>query len=458
MRSRERRGTGAARQRRVARLRRLVRLRRAVRILQALSVAAAGVLLLASPVLAQTSPSVLVTTVDGPITPIIADQIEEGVDRAARESFGAYLIELDTPGGLDTAMRDIVQAIVGADVPVIVHVSPTGARAASAGAIITMSAHVAAMAPGTTTGAATPVDLQGGEISDKVINDAASYARALAELRGRPVDLAVGMVRDGTSVTASEALDQGFADLVVRGRTGLLAELDGRTVQLDEQRSVTLATAGADVVTQDVSVARRLLTWLADPNLAFIFISLGTLAIIYEVANPGVGFGGIVGVILLLLAFTSLAVLPATAAGILLLVLAAGLFVAELFVPGIGVFAAGGVIALVLAGVFLFRGSIAVDPVVLVPTALVAGGGSILAGRIVWRSRRMQTSTGEAALVGQIGTVRTAEGRSAQAFVSGALWNARADEPLHEGDAVRVVEVEGLELVVVPEDRDEVSR
>lgn len=457
MRSRERRGTGAAPPRRVARLRRLSRARRAVRILQALSVAAVGVLLLASPVLAQ-APAVLVTEVDGPITPIVADQVEEGVDRAERESFDAYLIELDTPGGLDTAMRDIVQAIVGADVPVIVHVSPTGARAASAGAIITLSAPVAAMAPGTTTGAATPVDLQGGEISDKVINDAASYARALAELRGRPVDLAVGMVREGTSVTASEALDQGFVDLVVGGREQLLAELDGRTVQLDDQRSVTLATAGADVVTQDVSFARRLLTWLADPNLAFIFISLGTLAVIYEVANPGVGLGGIVGVILLLLAFTSLAVLPATAAGILLLVLAAGLFVAELFVPGIGVFAAGGVIALVLGGVFLFRGSIAVDPVVLVPTALVAGGGSIVAGRIVWRSRGMRSSTGEAGLVGQVGTVRTAEGRTGQAFVSGALWNARADEPLREGEVVRVVEVEGLELVVVPDDRDEVKR
>ena len=422
------------------------------RLAPALILAAVGIVLSAGPVWAQAAPTVLRTEVAGPITPIVADQIAEGIARAASDGHEAYLIEMDTPGGLDTSMRDIVQSIVASDVPVVVYVGPTGARAASAGAVITLSAHVAAMAPGTTTGAATPVSLEGGEISDKVVNDAASYVRALAELRGRPVDLAVDMVREGTSVTASEALDRGFVDIVVPTQAELLDALDGRTVELDEERMVRFSTAGAAVVEHEMNLGRRLLQWLADPNLAFLFISLGTLAIIYEVANPGVGLGGIVGVILLLLAFTSLAVLPATAAGVMLLVLAAALFVAELFVPGVGVFAVGGAIALVLAGAFLFRGSIGVDPAVLWPTAIVVGGGAIFAGRSVWRARGRPSTTGEQGLVGRIGRIRTVDGTSAQVFVEGALWNARADEPLHEGEPVRVVDVDGLDLIVVPDD------
>ncbi len=394
------------------------------------------------------APRILVSTVEGVITPVIADHVEEGVIRAVDEGFEAFIIELDTPGGLDTSMREIVKVFLNSSVPVVVYVAPQGARAASAGAIITLASHVAAMAPGTTIGAATPVDLQGGEISDKILNDAASYAEALAERRGRDTEFAIDIVREGRSVTATEALEIGAVDLLEPSRAELLRVLDGRTVRVDEDSSVTLRTAGADVVPHELSGFRSVLQWLADPNLAFLFISLGTLAILYEIANPGVGFGAIAGVILLVLAFFSLAVLPVSAAGLLLLLLAAGLFVAELFAPGIGVFAAGGSVALALAGLFLFRGSIGVDPVVFLPTAVVTGGAAILVGRLVWGSRHVPASTGEAGMVGASGVVRVAEGTRGQAFVNGALWNARSDRPLAAGETVRVVGVDGLDLVV----------
>lgn len=397
---------------------------------------------------------ILTSTLAGTITPVMADHLDEGVERAAAEGFEAYLIELDTPGGLDRSMRDIIQTVLGSDVPVVVYVAPQGARAASAGSMITLASHVAAMAPGTTIGAATPVSIQGEEVEDKVINDAAAYAEALAELRGRDVEFAVATVREGRSVVAERALEIGAIDLVVPNRAELLEALDGRTVQLRDGVEVTLATRGAELVPHELSWLRRVLQWLADPNVAFLFLSLGTLAILYEIANPGVGFGAIAGVILLVLAFFSLAVLPVTATGILLLVLAAGLFVAELFVPGIGVFAGGGAVSLALAGLFLFRGPIGVDLAVLLPTVAVVGGGAIVVGRLVWRTRSLHGTTGVSGLVDARGTVRVAEGSRGQAFVNGALWNVRADAPLAEGQEVRVVGVEGLDLVVEREEEN----
>jgi membrane-bound serine protease (ClpP class) len=395
--------------------------------------------------------AVLATTVEGPITPVIADHLAEGVERARIEGFQAYLVELDTPGGLDSSMRAIVQSFLGSPVPVIVHVAPQGARAASAGAFITMAADVAAMAPGTSIGAATPVDLQGGEISDKIVNDAVSYARTLAELRDRDETFAVDMVREGRAVPASEAVEIGVVDLLARDRDELLAALDGTTVTTGTGLDVTLQTADAEIIAQDIGLMRQILQFLADPNLAFLFMSLGTLAIIYELANPGIGAGAFVGAIFLLLGLFALAVLPVTAVGIALLVLAAALFVAELFAPGIGVFAAGGTISLALAGVFLFRGPIAVDPVVLLPTAITAGLVALVGGRMVWRARGLPQTTGAAGLVGERGVIRTAEGRTGQAFVAGALWTARADHALEEGMRIRVLDVDGLDLVVEPE-------
>jgi membrane-bound serine protease (ClpP class) len=393
--------------------------------------------------------TVLVTRVDGTITPVIADHLVDGVAAAERDGRAAYLVELDTPGGLDTSMRDIVKAFLGADVPVVVYVTPSGARAASAGAIITFAAHVAAMAPGTTIGAATPVDLQGGEISDKVVNDAAAFAEAVAAQRGRSTEFAADTVREGRAVPAAEAVRLDAVDLLAPDRADLLRQLDGRSVEVASGNTVTLRTAGAATVEQDFGLFARLLQLLADPNLAFLFLSLGTLAIVYELASPGIGFGGIAGAIFLLLGFFALSVLPINLVGVLLLALAAALFVAELFVPGVGVFAAGGTVALILGGLFLFDGAVSVDPVVVVPAALVVGGGSVLAGRLAWRARRAPSITGREGLLGRQVTVRTADGLVGQVQLDGAWWTVRSrNAPLTPGATARVVDLDGLEMIV----------
>ncbi len=326
-------------------------------------------------VMAQGLPTALVATVDGPITPVTAGYLADGIRTAEEEGYKVFVVELDTPGGLDESMRDIVQAFFGARVPVVVYVTPSGGRAASAGTFITMAAHIAAMAPGTTIGAATPVDLGGGEITDKIINDAAAFAESVAAFHGRDVQFAVEAVRDGRSITADQAVELGVVDLIARDLNGLLEEIDGQTVIMADGRQLIMDTAGGGVEAYDPGFFRSLLLIIADPNLAFLFVSLGTLAVIYEVANPGLGLGGIVGVILLILGFFALSVLPVTVAGAALLVLAAGLFIGELFVPGIGVLAAGGTISLIVGGLLLFEGPFGIRPIVLWPVGLVMGGG-----------------------------------------------------------------------------------
>ncbi len=313
---------------------------------------------------------------------------------------------------------------------------------------MTMAAHVAAMAPGTTIGAATPVDLSGAEISEKVINDAAAYAVSIAERRGRSVEFAEEAVRGGRAITAAAAVDEQVVDLLAESRQDLLAELDGTEVEVDG-RMVTLRTASAPVEEREMGWARNLLARIADPNLAYVFLSLGTLAIVYEVASPGMGLGGIVGTILLLLAFFSLSVLPVDLTGILLMVLAAGLLLAELFVPGVGVLASGGVVSLILAGLFLFEGPLGVSWSVMVPTAVVAGVGAAVAGRLAWQARKAPPVTGPAALVGRRAVVRKAEGTAGRVMLEGAWWTVHSEDGiLSEGEFVVVTGVRGLELDV----------
>jgi membrane-bound serine protease (ClpP class) len=349
-------------------------------------------------------------------------------------------------------MREIIQSVLGANVPVVVYVTPAGARAASAGALITFSAHVAAMTPGTTIGAATPVDLQGGKISDKVVNDAAAFAESIAAQRGRNTSFAVDTVRQGRAVPAAEAHEIGAIDLLAGDRTALLVALDGRDAQLNPSTTVTLRTAGATVVEHGLGWTRQLLGVLSDPNLAFLFLSLGTLALLYELASPGMGLGGITGAILLIFGFFTLSVLPVNAAGLALLALAAALFATELLAPGIGVAAAGGTVALLLAGLFLFQGPVGVSPVVLWPTATLVGGGSLLAGRLARRAHRARPTTGAEALIGHQTVVSSTSNKTTgRVRLEGTWWTARSrGEPLHEGQQVRVVALEDLTVIVEP--------
>lgn len=400
------------------------------------------------------APRVLRTTVDDAITPVIADHLKEALGRAEDEGYDALVVELDTPGGLDTSMREIIQRFLSAEVPVVVYVSPQGARAASAGAIITFASHVAAMAPGTAIGAATPVDLEGGDLENKVINDAAALAESVARLRDRDVDFAVDTVREGRSASANEALDVGAIDLVAASLGDLLEEIHGRQVEVAPAgTTVTVRTAGAVLDEHDMGALRRIRQALADPNIAFLFLSIGTLALIYELASPGIGAGGAVGVVLILLALFSLSVLPVNTVGLLLLGLAAALFVAELFAPGIGVAAAGGTAALVLSGIFLFDDApgLEVSMAVVAPVAAVVGGAVVFAGRLVLRTRASDsTTTGPGLFIDRTVTVHHVRGGRGQALVEGAWWNVRPLNGELQPGRARIVDVEGLDLVVEP--------
>ena len=397
---------------------------------------------------------VLVARVATPITPVIADHVDEGLERAQAGGFAAYAIELDTPGGLVDAMRDIVEDILASSVPVIVYVSPDGARAGSAGAIITFAAHVAVMAPGTTIGAATPVGLGGEEVSDKIVNDAAAQAEALAQLRDRNVEFAVDTVRDGRSAAVEEALELGVVEARASSLDAALEAADGRQVTVAGERRVTVATAGASVERHDLGLLRQILQTLADPNIAFLLLTLGTLGLIYELATPGVGVAGASGAIALLLALFSLSVLPVNIVGLLLLAVAMGLFIAELFVPGVAGFAFGGAVVLVLSAVFLFDGAegVAVDLTAALPLAVVMFVAAVFAGRIAFRVRLgPSTATGADIFTGRSVPVREAEGTTGRSFAEGAWWSIRSvGPPLQVGSTVRVVGIDGLVLVVEP--------
>jgi membrane-bound serine protease (ClpP class) len=417
-----------------------------------------GLLMLAGTALAVAGASadrVLVAEVDGAITPVISGYLLDGVEEAEEGGYRAFVVELNTPGGLDSSMREIVQGFIGARLPVIVYVSPQGSRAASAGAIITSAAHVAAMAPATAIGAATPVDLEGGDVGRKIINDAAAYAESIAGLRGRNVEFAGEMVRRGRSVPAEEALEIGAVDLVAGSLSQVLQDAHGREVTVGpDETKVTLDTRSAAIEPYEMELFKRIQQLLADPNLAFLFMSLGTLAIVYELASPGVGAGGAVGAIMIVLALFSLSVLPVNVAGLLLLLVAAALFAAELFAPGVGIAAAGGSIALLLSGVFLFRDStgLKVSLGVILPMTLMVGVGVVLAGRLVVRSQRESSKiTGEQQYVGKVVTTRQSGGSRGQAMVDGAWWNIRTDgTELKVGEQVRITGYDGLDLIVEP--------
>jgi membrane-bound serine protease (ClpP class) len=399
------------------------------------------------------SRSVATTTVAGPITPVTAEHLEDTAADASRQGHQALIVLLDTPGGSLDATRRIAQAFLDAPLPVVVYVSPSGADAGSAGTFITYAAHLAAMAPATTIGAATPVDMEGGEVGDKIVQNAAAFAETLAEERGRDVEFAISSVVDGRSVTARTALDEGVIDLIATDLEDLLTGIDGQEVDVRGLGTVELATRDAAVIELEMTGVRSLLAILADPNLAFIFLSLGTLAILYEIANPGLGLGGVVGVICLILAMFALSVLPVNWAGAILMLVAAVMFVAELFMPGVGVGAAGGTAALLLGGMFLFQdqSGIGVDWWVLVPTGLVTFGLAALAGVLVARTRGRRSTAGSDDLVGRRLTVENVAAGSPRARVSGTFWRVRPVEghpPLRDGDRVEVVARENLDLVV----------
>jgi membrane-bound serine protease (ClpP class) len=398
----------------------------------------------------------------GTIDPATAAWLEEALSDAEEARARLAIVRLNTPGGLDRSMRDMVQNILAADLPVVVYVSPDGARAASAGLFVTMSADVAAMAPQTNIGSATPVQIGPGEPNDalirKVGNDAAAYVRALADRHGRNADLAERMVRDAVNVTADRALSEDLIDQVATDERALLRQLDG--FRIKGAKAQVLDTTGARIERREMPFQYELRQFLVNPTVAFFLVMVGLVGLAIELATPGALGPGALGGVALVLGLYGTAQLPVTLVGVLLLLLAISLFVAETQVASGGVLGVAGVGALIAAGLLLYDTD---SPVyaVSVPPAVV--GGALLGGLVVLvtskalATRRRPARGGLEDLVGERASVRTALDPVGQVFVGGALWRARVSggASLQAGDAAMVEAIEGLTLHVRPAGRED---
>jgi membrane-bound serine protease (ClpP class) len=397
-------------------------------------------------------PSVTHLSLTGVVDPFVADYLRDGI--AGAQNADAVLLTIDTPGGLDSSMREIVKAILASETPVLCYVSPEGARAASAGAFILVACHVAAMAPATNVGASTPVGIGGVTLSKKIEEDAAATISAWAEQRGRNADLASRFVTESKSITAQEALDGDIIDLIASSERELLTRLDGMSVQVADGTSATLRTSEARIQDVGMTPGASFLHALFDPNLAFTFFWLGLALIVLELIVPGHVFSGTVGTILLLTSIASFGLLPVRLIGIALLVASVVFFVVELKVPGLGIWSVAGIASLVLGGLFLFdtSGGVRVSPFTIVP---VAAFMALFFGFVVAKAlamRHLPPAQGTEAVVGKEGVV-LAGGLDPDGVVRVAAeeWKATsATDSIPEGSKIRVTRLDGLVLTVEP--------
>lgn len=407
-------------------------------------------------------PAVVRVSVDSIIHPVVSEFLIDSLAEADSREAEAFVIELSTPGGLLTSTREIFTAMLGAQTPVVVYVAPSGAQAASAGFFLLMAADVAAMAPGTNTGAAHPVAGSGEEIAgamgEKVEQDAAATIRSLATRNGRNAELAEAAVVDSRSFTAEEALENGLIDLIATDLEALLTEIEGLDVTREGGEQRVLRTAGASVATLEMTGFQRFLSAIAHPNIAYILMTLGGLGLYFELSNPGAVLPGVVGGICLILAFFALSVLPVNYAGIALIILALIFFIAEVKVTSYGLLTVAGVISLVLGSLMLFKSA---DPAIRVSLDVIASMAlftlvvvAFLVTMVV-RAHRSQVSTGREGLVHKRGVARTEIGESGRGkvFVHGELWNAVSEAPIAAGALVEVVAVDGMILRVQAQGR-----
>jgi membrane-bound serine protease (ClpP class) len=391
------------------------------------------------------------------ISPGVAEFIDNSIAKAEKEEAACIIIELDTPGGLAESMRIIVQSILGSTIPVVVYVSPSGARAASAGVMITMAADVAAMAPGTNIGAAHPVGAGGqdigGTMSEKVINDMVAQAKSVAEKRGRNQKWVEQAIRESVSVTASEALKENIIDLIAKDTDDLIRQLNGRNIP---GKGVLHLDNAAKVIIEP-GIRTQILKTISDPNIAYILLMIGLAGLYFELSHPGAIFPGVIGGISLVLAFFALQTLPVNYAGILLIILAIIFFIMEMKISSYGLLSVAGFISLLLGSLMLFKGTgpeSKLSLTVLLPTLILVSGFFAFVAGLVFRAQISKPRTGSKGLVGEIGIVKKALTPEGKVFVHGELWHARAQKEIGENVKVRVVNVENLMLEVEPQDKN----
>jgi len=399
--------------------------------------------------------SVVKVRIDDTIQPITAEYIDRAIERARQTNADAVLVELSTPGGLLESTRTIIEKILASPVPVIIYVAPTGARAASAGFFILESADVAAMAPGTNTGAAHPVELGGGKMDDtmktKIENDSAAFMRSFVGPRGRNVALAETAVRESKSWTDQEALQQKLIDIVARDQNDLFHQLEGRSVKRFDGKQVTLHLAGGSVDEMQMTLRQRILDFLLDPNVAFLVLAIGALALYMEFNHPGAVVPGVVGVVFILLALFALNLLPTRYAAFTLIMGAFVLFALEAKFATHGVLGIGGIALLTLGGLLLVDGPIPQMRVHLLTALAISvplGVITVFLMTIALRARRAKVVTGQQGMIGAIGEARTDIDPEGKVWVLGELWNAHAPARVAIGEHVVVRKVEGLELEV----------
>ena len=439
----------------------------------------------------ETRNKAILLSVNDAIGPAITDYIERGLDRASDDGANIVIIQLDTPGGLDLAMRSIIRAIIASPVPVAIYVAPPGARAASAGTYMMYAAHVAAMAPGTNLGAATPVQMGGmpgmdppekpapGAADDdtatdetntdeeapattmpgnadamtkKIVNDAAAYIRSLAEMRGRNAEWAVQAVREAASLSSEQALDAGVIDIIARDTADLLQQVNGRTVTVQD-RDWVLDTNGLVLETIEPDWRNELLAIITNPNITYILMLLGIYGLFFELANPGYVLPGVIGGISLLLALYALQVLPVNYAGLGLMILGLALIVGELFMPSFGILGIGGVISFVMGSILLFdreSGNLAVSMPLIIAVSVLSAGFFLIVIRALHNARRRPVVTGAEELIGATGQVIADFSGDGNIHIHGEQWHVRSDTPMRSGDSARVISRDGLILTVEP--------
>jgi membrane-bound serine protease (ClpP class) len=402
--------------------------------------------------------SAMVIELEGPINPGTDLFATRGIKQAQRNGYSLVVIRLDTPGGLDTSMRSIIKAILNSPVPVVVYVAPRGARAASAGVMITIAAHVAAMAPQTNIGAAHPVSAGGKEInktmSEKVVNDMVAYARSIAKDRKRNQEWVEKAIRESVSITADMAVKENVVDLVARDMDDLLTLLDGREIMLDTGK-LTLQTKDLKLVYVTPGWRDMVLKTISNPNIAYILMMIGLAGLYFELSHPGAIFPGVVGAISLILAFFSFQTLPVNYAGLLLIALAIIFFIAEIKVTSYGLLSLAGLISLTLGSIMLFE-DVGVSLKLMMPTIVLIGGFFVGIAFLAFRAYRRTPKGGRDGLIGELGVVEEKIDPEGLIFAHGEYWKATSNEVVEEGEKVRIIGLRGLMLIVEKEKATEI--